>query len=179
MVKLETQRLRLEAWKKKDAEDLFAYAQNPNVGPPAGWGPHKDLKESKEVIKEIFLKNQVWKIIEKESGRVIGSIGFEGDRHRPAIASKELGYSLAYEYWGRGIMPEAAEAVIRYTFEQEGTEIVAIQTGPENKRSQGVIAKMGFVYEGTQRYAYKTYDGSIRDVLVYSLKKEEWAARVK
>lgn len=174
MRKLETERLRLSPWTRKDASDLYEYARNPNVGPHAGWKPHSDLKESKQIIKTIFLPNQVWAIREKESGRAIGSIGFETDKYRPGVNSRELGYSLSEAYWGKGLMTEAAKEVIRYGFDEMGLEMVCICTGPENLRSQNVIRKCGFTYEGTLRRAYKIYDGTLRDVLCHSLLKEDY-----
>ena len=174
MKTIETERLILTEWKKSDAPDLYAYAQNPNVGPHAGWKPHADAKESKAIIKQIFLPNQVWAIRDKPTQKVIGSIGFEPDRFRPEIKSKELGYSLSEEFWGRGIMTEAAKAVIRYGFRDLRLDMICICTGPENKRSQSVIKKCGFTYEGTLRKAYRIYDGSLRDVLCHSLLKEEY-----
>ena len=114
MKTLETQRLLLSAWRKKDAADLYEYAKNPNVGPHAGWKPHGDVKESRQIIKTLFIPNGVWAIRDRESGRAIGTISLEEDKYRPGIRSRELGYSLSEEYWGRGLMTEAAKEVIRY-----------------------------------------------------------------
>lgn len=174
MTKLETERLVLTPWNRKDAADLYDYAKNPNVGPHAGWKPHADIKESRRIIKTIFKPNQVWAIRDKETGKAIGSIGFEEDKYRPRIMSRELGYSMDEEYWGKGLMTEAAKEVIRYGFDVLKLDIICICTGPENKRSQSVIRKCGFTYEGTLRYAYKIYDGTVRDVLCHSLKREEY-----
>lgn len=171
---IETERLILSDWKKKDAADLFEYAQNPNVGPHAGWKPHENVKESKQIIKTIFIPGGSWAIREKQTGKAIGSISLEPDKYRPGISSKELGYSLSEEHWGKGIMTEAAKAVIDYGFKYLKLEIIAICTGPENQRSQSVIRKCGFTYEGTLRRAYKIYDGTERDVRCYSLMKTEY-----
>lgn len=174
MVKLETARLLLTPWKRKDAADLYDYAKNPNVGPHAGWKPHADIKESRAIIKTVFRPNQVWAIRDKETGKAIGTIGFEPDKYRPGIQSKEMGYSLSEEYWGKGLMTEAAQEVIRYGFDVLKLEIICICTGPENRRSQSVIRKCGFTYEGTLRRAYKIYDGTVRDVLCHSLMREDY-----
>ena len=48
---LETERLILRRWEESDAEDLYKYASNPDVGPIAGWPQHQSLDESKDVIK--------------------------------------------------------------------------------------------------------------------------------
>lgn len=174
MKRIETDRLILDQWRKKDAQDLYDYAKNPNVGPNAGWKPHADVKESKKIIKTIFMPNQVWAIRDKITGIVIGSIGFEPDKYRAGIKSKEMGYSLSEAYWGKGVMTEAAKSVIHYGFKQMQLEMITITTGPDNKRSQSVIKKCGFTYEGTLRRAYKVFDGTHRDVLCHSLMREEY-----
>ena len=171
---LETERLILRMWEKKDAGALYAYAKNPNVGPHAGWKPHTSEAESKEIITDLFLTNMCWAIVDKETGRLIGSIGMEEDYLRPNIRSKELGYSLSEEYWGRGIMTEAASRLINYAFEFLRLDILSIRTGENNKRSQSVINKCGFTYEGTLRRAYKVYDGTIRETRCYSMLREEY-----
>ncbi len=48
---LETKRLILRNWTEADAESLFQYASNPEIGPVAGWPPHRSVEESREVIK--------------------------------------------------------------------------------------------------------------------------------
>lgn len=173
---LETKRLILRPYTVEDAKGLFSYASNPNVGPHGGWKPHADVKESQEIIEEYFLENQAWAIINKKSGKLIGTIMLETDKRRPDIASKELGYSLAEEFWGKGIMTEAAKAVISYAFEVMNLDVLAICTGPTNKRSARVIEKCGFKYEGMERYCYKICDGSVRDTRCFSLLKKEWEA---
>ena len=138
---LETDRLYLRMWKRSDAPQLFAYASNPSVGPRAGWKPHESVAESRKIIETVFRESRVWAIIEKASGRIIGSIGFSEDRFRPGVRSLELGYSLAEEYWGRGLMTEAARRVIAYGFEYIGLDVMMIRTGEENLASQRIIEK--------------------------------------
>lgn len=172
--RIETERLILESWAPKDAPDLFAYAKNPNVGPNAGWKPHESVRESRRIIKTIFLAKDTWKIVWKENGEVIGSIGLDEDRRRPGIRSRELGYSLAEPYWGRGIMTEAGKAVLRYGFETLRLAIISIQTATTNQRSQSVIRKLGFHPEGMERMSYRIYDGSTVDEYVFSMLRSEW-----
>ena len=174
MKPIETERLILKPWSEDDAEGLFAYAKDPDVGPHAGWKPHSDVAESLRIIRTLFLPNDVWAITIKNSGKIIGSVGLEPDKRRPGINASELGYALSREYWGNGIMTEAAKAVIDFAFEVYKLDVISVCTGPQNKRSQSVIQKCGFVYEGTERRCYATYDGTIRDSKCYSLLREEW-----
>ena len=173
---LETERLILRMWSKKDAPALYEYAKNPNVGPHAGWKPHESVRESRMIISELFLTNMCWAIVDKKTGKVIGSIGLEEDKFRPYIKSKELGYSLSEDYWKKGIMTEAAKCIIKHAFENLRLDVLMIRTGNANLRSQRVIEKCGFAYEGTLRKTYRIYDGSIREVRCYSMLKEEYKA---
>ena len=173
---LETERLLLSKWtlSAEDVKGLYDYAKNPNVGPNAGWAPHKDEDESAEIIKELFLPYDVWAIRDKKTHVIMGSIGLEPDRRREGVASREMGYSLGELYWGHGYMTEAARAVMKYAFDELGIVIMSICTGPQNMRSQRVIEKCGFRFEGVQRKGYHIYDGTDRDNLVYSILKEEF-----
>ena len=179
MKTLETERLELTEFTEADASDLYEYAKNPNVGPHAGWSPHKDREESLRIIRELFMPNQTWAIRKKWDSRVIGSISLEPDRYRPDACSRELGYSLAEECWGQGIMTEAAKEVIRFGFEELGLDQIGICTGEANRRSQRVIEKCGFKYEGTIRRTYKVYDGTLRDSMIFSMLKEEYEEQYK
>ncbi len=107
---IETERLILRMWKRKDAEALYEYAKDPDVGPHAGWKPHESVKESKIIISELFRRNMTWCIVEKETGRPIGSIGFEADSIRKDINSREMGYSLAKSCWKKGYMTRPQSA---------------------------------------------------------------------
>ncbi|MBQ9180402.1 MAG: GNAT family N-acetyltransferase [Firmicutes bacterium] len=174
MKRIETERLILDKWSKKDAKDLFEFAMTPNVCPSAGWKHHESVDESKTLIKNLFIPNRTWKITMKGEDQAIGSIGFEPDPRRPEIRAKELGYSLSEDYWGLGIMTEAAREVVRYAFEEEELQVLSIEAAPDNKRSLRVIEKLGFKFEGRLRDAYRTFDGKIRDTMVFSITKDDW-----
>ncbi len=177
MKELKTKRLLLTLWKEEDARQLYQLARNPNVGPHAGWKPHDTVEESLEIIRTLFMPGNVWKITNKESGILLGTIALEPDKIRPGIASKEMGYWIGEEHWGKGYITEAAQRIIEFGFEEMNLDILSICTGPSNLRSQQVIRKLGFTYEGTHRHCYKIYDGTIRDTLTFSMTKEEWEAK--
>lgn len=68
---LETERLILRRWEESDAEDLYKYASNPDVGPIAGWPPHQSLDESKDVIKNVLNGKEAYAICLKEVERLL------------------------------------------------------------------------------------------------------------
>ena len=51
MDNIETERLLLTPWRDclEDAEGLYAYARDPQVGPNAGWKPHQSVEESRQI----------------------------------------------------------------------------------------------------------------------------------
>ena len=148
---LETERLILRAFRLSDAPAVFAYAQNPNVGPNAGWKPHATLAESEGIVRYFIEKGEVWAIEDRQTGRVIGSIGLHKDERRDLEGARMLGYVLAESHWGRGLMTEAASRVLRHAFETLSLEIVSVYHYPFNARSGSVIRKCGFTPEGTPR----------------------------
>jgi putative acetyltransferase len=175
---LETERLILRKWNLEDLEDFYEYARNPNVGPNAGWEPHKDKESSENILKNFVDQEEVWAIVYKENGKAIGSIGMHEDRRRADVSAsirvKMIGYVLSEEYWGKGIMSEACKAVVKYAFDEAKLELLTIFHYPFNIRSKRVIEKCGFRYEGTLRLASKIYDGTVHDSVCYSITKDEF-----
>lgn len=174
---IETERLRLTSWQdtEEDAQGLFSWASNPNVGPNAGWKPHASLEESRTILRELFVPGgDGYAIREKDTNKIIGNISVYPDTAREGVKSMELGYALSEECWGKGYMTEAAKALMKYAFEKYDLAIMAIRTSEVNRRSQRVIEKCGFKYEGTLRKAYHIYTGEDRDSRFYSITREEW-----
>ena len=73
---IETPRLLLRPWSMDDAEQLFALASDPDVGPRAGWPPHQSVDESREVIRTVFANDHTWAIVLKETDELIGCMGY-------------------------------------------------------------------------------------------------------
>ena len=72
---LETERLLLRPWRESDAEDLYRYASDPDVGPIAGWPVHTSIENSREIIRDVFSVEETYAVCLKEDRRAIGSIG--------------------------------------------------------------------------------------------------------
>ena len=174
---IETERLLLTPWtdSEEDVKGLYLWASNPNVGPSAGWKPHESLEESRKILVEMFLPGgNAFAIRDKATGEIIGNISVYEDSARENVASMEVGYALKEECWGKGYMTEACKAIMDYAFKKYDLVIMAIRTSEVNKRSQRVIEKCGFKYEGTLRKAYHIYTGLDRDSRIYSITREEW-----
>jgi len=150
-MKIETERLILRRWEDSDAEDLYKYACDPDVGPIAGWPAHKSIEESRDVIKNVFNGKEAYAICLKEDGKAIGAVelklnGRSGMTERDDEC--ELGYWLAKPFWGRGIMPEAVQEMLRRAFEDLGMQKVWCGYYEGNHKSKRVQEKTGFRYQG-------------------------------
>ena len=149
---LETQRLILRPWEESDAESLYEYAKDPDIGPPAGWPPHKSVEESLNIIRTVFTGAQCYAICEKGSGKAIGAIELKLKGHTDMTDRDdecELGYWLGKPFWGRGYMPEAAGELLRYGFEDLGMGAIWCGYYDGNDKSRRVQEKAGFVYHHT------------------------------
>lgn len=171
---IETERLILRPIVESDAEDIFEYARNEHVGRSAGWKPHESMEETREIMKLVFLaKENVFGMELKETGKLIGSIGIVPDPKRQNDKARMLGYAVGVEHWGNGYTMEAAMALIRYGFEALNLDLISAYCYPFNARSQRVIEKCGFEYEGRLRLAEKRYDGAILDCDCYSIIRKD------
>ena len=144
---LETNRLILRPWCEEDAEDLYRYASDPAIGPPAGWPPHTSVENSREIIRSVLSAPETYAVCLKETGRPVGSIGF----HRNDLAEDddeyELGYWIGQPFWGKGLIPEAAREMLRYAFEELGMSRIWCGYYDGNEKSRRVQEKLGFVYQ--------------------------------
>jgi RimJ/RimL family protein N-acetyltransferase len=144
---LTTQRLIIRALKKTDAYMMHHYAKKPNIGPMAGWDPHRSLLETKQILAWMMKSNDVFAITLKTSDDIIGTIGFhERDHQYHHLRVLELGYVLDDEYWGLGLMPEAVLAMIDYGFKELKLDVITCGHKPNNLQSERVIIKTGFIH---------------------------------
>lgn len=102
---LETERLILRSWDERDANDLFQYASNPEVGPIAGWPVHTSIENSKEIIKSVLSSPETYAVVLQETMQPVGSIGLMiGSASNIGISDTEgeIGYWIGVPYWGSG-----------------------------------------------------------------------------
>ncbi len=169
---IETERLLLRPFRESDAEAFFECCQNPNIGNNAGWKPHGSLEESQEILRSVFISQSgIWAIILKEDGRLIGSVGIIPDPKRENPQARMLGYWLDESHWGKGYMTEAVQSVLDYGFNTLQLSLITANCYPHNERSQQVLKRHGFIYEGTLHQAELTYDGHLYDHQCYYLTK--------
>ena len=154
-IRIETERLILRPWRESDVADMYEYSKVPGVGEMAGWCHHESIAESHKVINMFIGEKDVLAIEDKESGKVIGSLGIhenDNDHVGSDYLGREVGYVLSKDFWGRGLMPEAVSGVIAYCFDVLGFDYLTCGHFTGNSQSQRVIEKCGFTFFGESEF---------------------------
>ena len=174
---LKTERLILRRWEDSDAESLFEYAADPDVGPIAGWPPHQSIEESRDVIKNVFNGKEAYAICLKTDDRAIGAIELKLNGHTDLTDRDdecELGYWLGKPFWGQGIMPEAVKEILRHAFEKIGMTKVWAGYYEGNIKSKRVQEKSGFRYQWKSEGVDVPLMHEKRTGHVSSMTKDQW-----
>ena len=173
---IETERLILRPWREDDAEALFKYASDPDIGPPAGWPPHTSVENSRDIIRTVFSAPETYAVCLKD-GSPIGSIGLKLNGSTDMTDRDdecELGYWIGKPFWGQGMIPEAAREILRHAFEDLGMEAVWCGYYEGNTKSRRVQEKLGFVYQYTTDDLELPLLGELRRGHTNLLTKERW-----
>ena len=174
---LQTDRLTLRNWKETDAENMYTYARVPEVGPSAGWPPHKSIEESRGIVEKLMACPEAYAICLKGTDAPIGCIDLKL-KDRTDLTDRddegELGYWLGKLFWGQGIMPEAVREMLRHAFEDLGMTRVWCAYYDGNEKSKRVQEKVGFRYQRTAENVDVPLLGEKRTDHVNALTRMEW-----
>jgi len=143
----ETERLVYRHWKPNDAEILYQIAKDPDLGPRAGWMPHQSVEESRDIIDKFFNNDHTWAMVLKESGQIIGCIGYllPGESTTDIGDNEvEVGYWVAKDYWNQGLCSEAMRWLVRYCHQQRHYSTLWGGHFTDNPASGRVMEKCGF-----------------------------------
>ena len=178
---LETERCILRAATLDDAAGLFHIMSDPLVTRYLGRQPMASLDEAVQRVQAFHTAFQdqtsiPWAITRRGSGQVIGTCVF-WNLIKPHFRA-EIGYSLAPEWWGQGVMIEAVTAELTFGFTSMGLHSVEARTSPANTASRRMLEKLRFVQEGYfHEDYYDTAAAQFVDTTVFSLLKTTWMSR--
>ena len=171
-----TERLLLRRWKLSDADALYKYACDPEVGPHAGWPPHKNVEESKMIIRELFTNDYTWAVILKETNEPIGCMGyypFGKSNIEIGENDAEVGYWIGKPHWNNGYCTEALQAMIHYCYEKKHFQTLWADFFVDNPASGRVMEKCSFTDTGKENYCSNLYHGEDRPVHIMILEKKQ------
>lgn len=169
---METERILLRLWREEDAEALYKYASDPEVGPRAGWPPHKSVEESREIIRTLFNSDHMWAMELKATSEPIGCMGYfvYGESNiNIGENDAEVGYWVARPYWNQGLCSETLRVLIDYCFNVKGFSALWADYFPENPASGRVMEKCGFCDTGEVNTCSQLQIGSDRLVRIMKL----------
>lgn len=173
---LQTDRLILRKLTMRDASDMYRYCQDREVARQVLWEAHSSILETRAYLRYILYQYRngepgSWGIVLRDTGRVIGTIGYMS--YSPDNATVEVGYSLAREQWGKGLMTEALRAVIDESFRTLKLHRIEAMHFTDNPASGRVMEKCGMTHEGhlRERICCK---GQFRDVEMWGILRRDW-----
>ena len=172
---LTTKRLTLRPWRESDLADFYEYASVDGLGQMAGWVPHRNMDESRQILSHFIEGKNIFAL--EHQGKVIGSLGVHGYKETQYpelkdLTGVEIGYVLSKAYWGQGLMPEAVQAVITWLFQDIGLDFIICGHFDHNDRSRRVIEKCGFQYVKT--VPFETRLGTTETALDYLLRRDDY-----
>ena len=166
---------KIRKWELSDAKELATALSNKNIQDNLRDGlpyPYTE-QDGVDFISAMLSTNEndSFAFAIMADNKVIGSIGVfrQENIHR---RTAELGYYIAEEYWGKGIMTEAVKQICEYVFDTSNIIRIYAEPFAYNEASCRVLEKAGFQYEGTLR-SNAVKNGKVIDMKMYSLLKTE------
>jgi RimJ/RimL family protein N-acetyltransferase len=173
--RLETPRLILRRIRDNDLTALVAYRNDPRVAEYQMWESYDEIK-GKELITDKNPGDEGYfqfALETKATRELIGDFMLKTQADKRLA---EIGYTLAFNFQGKGLAREAAMAVIDYAFNILKMYRLSASVDPRNLASLKLLEHLGFRKEA---YFVKSlwFKGDWADDVVYGLLEEEWQAK--
>ncbi|MBD2800230.1 GNAT family N-acetyltransferase [Xenorhabdus sp. M] len=148
IVELETERLRLRAWKEEDREPFFRLNSNSEV---MEFFPDTLTKEQSNTLADNIIRKfeihggwGLWAVELKQSHEFMGFVGLNiPNIEFPFSPFIEIGWRLDQPFWGKGYACEAARRVLDFAFTEMNLKEIVAFTTTSNYRSESVMKKLG------------------------------------
>lgn len=177
---IQTERLLLRQWRPEDL-DPFARMNADSRVMEHFVAPLTRERSDLLVTKQAALIEQrgwgMWAVSVVGEADFIGFIGLhQVDFEAPFVPAVEVGWRLAYEYWGRGYAPEGAKAALQFGFEKLGLGEVVSFTATSNMRSMRVMEKLHMhrAEEDDFDHPYVPEGHPLRRHVLYRISSSEW-----
>lgn len=176
--RLTTARLVLRELTLEDAGWYLTHFSRPEIISGQGYPAPDGLEGAREELQRFVIDLAVrgtggrWGIALKDHEALVGSAGFYDWDHE--TRSAEIGYDLASEQWGKGLMREALMAILDHCFGYLDLNRLQALVVPRNERSTQLLTELGFACEGLLRQHGVDEKGQLCDELVFALLRSEW-----
>ncbi len=187
---LQTQRLRLRAWRPEDYAPFRVLNADPQVNahlPGPLSSEQSDALADRLHTKMCEAGFGYWAVECKEfsaepQARFLGFVGLQSLRELPLLErylggpAFEVAWRLAPRFWNRGYATEAAQETLRFAFETLNVEEVVSFTTPYNLASQRVMVKLGMKRDlkGDFEHPRLPAGHPLRPHQLYRLSRSRW-----
>ncbi|NLW20623.1 MAG: GNAT family N-acetyltransferase [Clostridiales bacterium] len=172
-----TPRLLLRPLRTQDARDFHAYARDPLVARFVFWEAHTSLTQTRAILQSMILESHLtglhtMALVLRDSQRMVGTIGLV---ERLGADRAELGFSLARDCWGQGLMTEALTTYLEHLFTRHDFTQLLAKHDTLNPASGAVMRKAGMTQlrQAPERLRYK---GREAQLATYRADREGWLA---
>jgi [ribosomal protein S5]-alanine N-acetyltransferase len=129
----------------------------------------------KKESKRLFKRNYIFGLELKDEKGLIGEIGLTQSILQMMTGTREFMYWLNEDHQGIGLMTEALNKVIDYSFTSLRTNKLALSAITNNTQSQKLASRLGFKRKYIRKQSSKIEStGKVHDDIVYILTKKEW-----
>lgn len=180
---LRADRVLLRGWRPGDLEPFAALNADPRVMehyPAPLTRAQSDAFVRERIVPQFAERGfGLWAVEVPGVAPFIGYVGllehtFEA-RFTPCI---EIGWRLAYSYWGHGYATEAARAAVGFGFADAGLEEIVSFTVPANRRSIAVMERLGMTQDGEFDHPRLPHGHPLRRHVLYRLSQSAWLRNV-
>ncbi|MET0730523.1 MAG: GNAT family protein [Solirubrobacterales bacterium] len=169
--------VQLRSLTEADVKELYALieANRSYLAPWMPWAAGQTVDGTAEFVRKSIKQEadddgfQVAVIVD---GAIAGVLGHEVDRENRTTT---IGYWLAEDQQGRGLMTAAVKRLLEHAFDELRLNRVGIEVAPNNPRSRALAERLGFREEGVLREAERFADDDYRDLVLYSMLASEWS----
>jgi [ribosomal protein S5]-alanine N-acetyltransferase len=175
------QRVSLRWMTRKDAGALYEIFSHPEVVRYWSTGPMQRKSDALLLLQDIREEHAAgrlheWGLTTGEADRIIGTCTlFALDRSNRRA---EVGFALAREWWGRGLMRDGLATLLDFAFETLGLRRIEADVDPRNRLSAELLERLGFKREGTMRERWNV-GGEVQDAAIYGLLAREYSPGVR
>lgn len=178
---LETPRVRIRRFTLEDVPAMVAYRNHVDVARYQSWQRWSEA-DARDLVQSVEGTDPGWPgwwfqvaVTLRDTDEVIGDVGLHTFRDEPHQG--EIGYSLAPDYQGRGLMSEALTALLDLAYGKLKMHRISARVHHRNHPSCRLLERLGFRREAhfVQGWWFK---GTWADELIYAQLASEWQARV-
>lgn len=181
LIEFETERLYLRQWRDSDREPFAALNADPKVMEFFPAPLDRAASDSAVDRWQLQIAERGWGLWAAEIRETNEFIGFVGLQiPTPALPFSpcvEVGWRLAFQYWGKGFASEAARGALRVGFEQLHLPEIVSFTAVHNRRSRAVMERLGMWDTGeTFEHPNVPIGSPLRQHCLYRLSTKQWRA---